>query len=63
MASTMTVMPSKQGSKGLFGGKKSVPVWLQFVPGIVVEVCVSTGDLRTGTNIIQIIFIFSVNFW
>ena len=38
MSSTMTVMPSKHDQKGLFGGAKSVPVWLQFVPGIVDDV-------------------------
>ena len=52
MSSTMTVMPSKHDQKGLFGGAKSVPVWLQFVPGTVAKVntsSVSEGGY-TGIN-------------
>jgi len=41
MSSTMTVMPSKKGHKGLFGGRQSVPVWLQFVPGVVMDVVIN----------------------
>ena len=42
MASTMTVMPSKKGMTGLFGQPKPVPVWLQFVPGIVLDVIINS---------------------
>ena len=41
MSSTMTVMPAKNNQRGIFGGSKPVPVWLQFVPGIVLDVVVN----------------------
>ena len=49
MASTL--LSSGEQVKGFLGTNINVPVYIQFVPGIVVEVCVSTGDLRTGTNV------------
>ena len=42
MSSTMTVMPSKQNQSGLFGSSKPVPVWLQFVPGLVLDVVINS---------------------
>ena len=42
MGSTMTVMPSKHNSSGLFGSTKPTPVWLQFVPGIVMDVVINS---------------------
>ena len=44
MSSTMTVMPSKQSQSGLFGKSKPVPVWLQFVPGIVMDVILNSDS-------------------
>ena len=41
MGSTMTVMPSKHNSSGIFGSTKPQPVWLQFVPGIVLDVIIN----------------------
>ena len=42
MSSTMTVMPQKQNQTGLFGSSKPIPVWLQFVPGIVLDVVINS---------------------
>tara|TARA_Y100000401_G_scaffold109285_1_gene105378 strand:- start:19 stop:1359 length:1341 start_codon:yes stop_codon:yes gene_type:complete len=42
MGSTMSTMPSKQNQSGLFGGSKPVPVWLQFVPGVVLDVVINS---------------------
>ena len=44
MSSTMTVMPSKQNQSGFLGSSKPVPVWLQFVPGIVLDVVINSDS-------------------
>tara|TARA_B100000287_G_C20596016_1_gene766162 strand:+ start:93 stop:1439 length:1347 start_codon:yes stop_codon:yes gene_type:complete len=41
MSSTMVNMPQKSSKKGLFGSQKPTPVWLQFVPGIVLDVVIN----------------------
>tara|TARA_R100000315_G_scaffold61631_1_gene40587 strand:- start:343 stop:1668 length:1326 start_codon:yes stop_codon:yes gene_type:complete len=41
MSSTFTTMPSKYNQKGLVGASRSQPVWLQFVPGIVMDVVIN----------------------
>ena len=41
MGSTMTMMPQKGASRGLFGSAKPIPVWLQFVPGIVMDIVIN----------------------
>tara|TARA_Y100001937_G_scaffold84151_1_gene113863 strand:- start:29936 stop:31267 length:1332 start_codon:yes stop_codon:yes gene_type:complete len=41
MASTMTVMPQKNNQTGFLGTSKPIPVWLQFVPGIVLDVVIN----------------------
>ena len=37
----MTVMPQKNNQTGFLGTSKPIPVWLQFVPGIVLDVVIN----------------------
>ena len=43
MGSTFTTFPDKYDQTSLFGTKKKLPVYIQFVPGIVTQV-VSGGE-------------------
>ena len=42
MSSTFSTMPSKYNQTGLFGNSKPQPVWLQFVPGVVIDVVINS---------------------
>ena len=49
MGSTWTSTPDKYGTTDVFGTKKDTPVYLQFVPGIVLDVVVNSNSAAYTT--------------
>ena len=50
MASTFTTFPGRFDQTNMFGGKQKLPVYLQFVPGVVVSTITSEDSPKWNKN-------------
>ena len=54
MASILTTLGKSTQQKGVFGSTNNTPIYLQFVPGVVVEVATHPSALRAGGSFANI---------
>ena len=54
MASIITTLGKATSQKGVFGSTNNTPIYLQFVPGVVVEVATHPSALRAGGSFANI---------
>jgi len=54
MASIITTLGKTTSQKGVFGSTNNTPIYLQFVPGVVIEVATHPSALRAGGSFANI---------